>query len=180
VVTREENQTCFNGNSVTVASGLINAFLAIPTAYELSLAWVSTHSKVSSFVLQVSNTQSSSPMTSVVVIHGLRADSRPTTVQNVLSHSRYFPADEVLNVNIFGLIPDVTQTDVVILTYDFLALRTWPIWNVLVKRVSSLIDAASTRIAMPQDDYTNCDVLDEAVCQLGITHYVSRSTYGVC
>ena len=127
-------------------------------------------------VLQVSNPQSSNPVTSVVVIHGLRTESRPTTVQNVLSHSRYFPADEVLNVNIFGLIPAINQTDVVILTYDFLALRTWPIWNVLVKRVSSLIDAASIRIAMPQDDYMNCDALDEAVCQLGITHVYTPIT----
>ena len=71
-------------------------------------------------------------MTRVVVINGLRGDSRPTTVQNVLALSRYLATDEILNVNICGLVPEVRKLSAVILTYDFLALRNRPIWKVLV------------------------------------------------
>ena len=39
-------------------------------------------------------------MTRVVVINGLRGDSRPTTVQNVLALSRYLATNEILNVNV--------------------------------------------------------------------------------
>lgn len=109
-------------------------------------------------------------MTRVVVINGLRGDARPTTIQNVLSISRYLAVDKILNVNIFGLVPEVRNLSAVILTYDFLALRSLPIWKVLVRRVQSLIESAPVRIAMPQDDYTCCDILDEFICDLGITH----------
>ena len=109
-------------------------------------------------------------MTRVVVINGLRGDSRPTTVQNVLAFSRYLATNEILNVNVFGLVPEVRNLSAVILTYDFLALRNRPIWKVLVRRVQSLIESAPVRIAMPQDDYTCCDILDQFICDLGITH----------
>ena len=115
-------------------------------------------------------------MSCVGVIHALRSDSRPTTIQNVTSLSKYLSATKILNVNAFGLVPTVIHLDVVILTYDFLALRTWPIWNILLKRVESVLRAAQIRIAMPQDDYTCCDVLDKFICDFGITHVYTPIT----
>lgn len=109
-------------------------------------------------------------MSSVAIIHSLRHDSRSTTVQNVLSFSRYLPADSIHNVNAFGLIPEKTQFDAVILTYDFLWLRTWPIWSTLTNRIADIIHAASVRVAMPQDDYVCCDILDQFLCDYSITH----------
>ena len=115
-------------------------------------------------------------MIRVVVINGLRRDSRPTTVQNVLAFSRHLAADEIFNVNVFGLVHEVRNLSAVILTYDFLALRNLPIWKVLVQRVQLLIESAPVRIAMPQDDYTCCDILDGFICDLGITHVYTPIT----
>jgi len=116
-------------------------------------------------------------MSTVVIVHGLRSDSRPTTVQNVLSYSRYLPVQNIIYVNCFGIIPDITRIDAVILTYDFLWLRTWPIWNVLVNRVRALIESAAIRVAMPQDDYLHCAKLDAFVCEHKITHVYSPITH---
>lgn len=115
-------------------------------------------------------------MTKAAVIHGLRGDSRPTTIQNVTSISKYLAVEEILNVNVFGLIPHAEECDVVVLTYDFLALRTWPIWKVLVNRIAPIIQSARLRVAMPQDDYSYCDILDTFICDLAITHVYSPIT----
>lgn len=115
-------------------------------------------------------------MSAVAVIHSLRADSRSTTVQNVLAHSRYLPVSEVTYINCFGIIPKEAHFDAVILTYDFLWLRTWPIWNILVERIRPLLESASIRVAMPQDDYLHCDRLDSFICQNGISHVYTPIT----
>jgi len=115
-------------------------------------------------------------MTRVVVVHGLRADARPTTVQNVVATSKYLSVNEVLNINIFGLVPEPFHSDAVILTYDFLALRNWPIWKILVNRIRPIIKSSDIRIAMPQDDYSNCDLLDKFFCDFQITHVYSSIT----
>jgi len=112
-------------------------------------------------------------MTRVTVVHGLRADARPTTVQNVVAVSRYFSVNEVFNINVFGLVPEPVHSEAVILTYDFLALRNWPIWKILINRVRPMIESADVRIAMPQDDYSNCEILDKFICDFQITHVYS-------
>ena len=81
-------------------------------------------------------------MMQAVVIHGLRHDARSTTVQNVLAVSRHLSVDKILNVNVFGLVSSTIQADVVIFTYDFLALRTWPIWRELVRRIRPVVESA--------------------------------------
>jgi len=118
-------------------------------------------------------------MTRVAVIHGLRGDSRPTTIQNVTSISKYLRVDQIVNINVFGLVPRNEKCDVAILTYDFLALRTWPIWGVLVNRITPIIHSAQLRVVMPQDDYTYCDILDTFICDLAITHVYSPITHNL-
>jgi hypothetical protein len=115
-------------------------------------------------------------MMQAVVIHGLRHDARSTTIQNVLAVSRHLSVDKILNVNVFGLVSSPIQADVVIFTYDFLALRTWPIWRELVRRIRPVVESARIRIAMPQDDYSYCDILDQFMCEWGITHVYSPIT----
>ncbi len=112
-------------------------------------------------------------MTHVVVIHGLRTISRQTNVDNVLSLSRNLRCQKITNVNVFGRIPRNISSDVVILTYDALALRTWPIWNQIVNRITPLIESTPVRIAFPQDDYTSCQILDEFFSSAKVKHVYS-------
>ncbi len=100
---------------------------------------------------------------SVVILHALRDDSRQTTVNHALCFSRYFSASEVTYVNIFGVIPKLSKFDLVVVTYELVALRNLPIWKLLVKRMAPILEAARFRIAMPQDDYSRCDVLDSFI-----------------
>lgn len=111
-----------------------------------------------------------------VVVHGLRHDARSTTIQNVLAISRHLSVDEILNVNVFGLVSSPIHADVAIFTYDFLWLRTWPIWRELVRRIRPVVESARIRIAMPQDDYSCCDILDQFMCDWGVTHVYSPIT----
>ena len=115
-------------------------------------------------------------MKQAVVVHGLRHDARSTTVQNVLAISRHLSVDEILNVNVFGLVSSPIHADVAIFTYDFLWLRTWPIWRELVRRIRPVVESARIRIAMPQDDYSCCDILDQFICDWGVTHVYSPIT----
>jgi len=112
-------------------------------------------------------------VTHVVVIHGLRTSSRQTNVDNVLSFSRNLRCQKVTNVNVLGRIPRHVSPDAVILTYDTLAFRTWPIWNQLVNRIMPLIESTPVRIAFPQDDYTNCQILDEFFSSAKMKHVYS-------
>ena len=115
-------------------------------------------------------------MTSILVIHGLRHDYRPTVAQNVLSMANYSKVSEVEFVNVFGVIPDKSLAETVILTYDFLALRNLPIWKLLVKRVSHVIKDCRFRVAMPQDDYSCSGILDDFCVEHEVTHMYSPIT----
>jgi hypothetical protein len=84
-------------------------------------------------------------------------------VNHALCFSRYFSASEVTYVNIFGVIPKLSKFDLVVVTYELVALRNLPIWKLLVKRMAPILEAARFRIAMPQDDYSRCDVLDSFI-----------------
>ena len=100
-------------------------------------------------------------MAEIVVVHGLTAESRGTTFQHTLSFGSYSFGHKVHYVNIFGLIPTELRPELIILTYEFLALRNLPIWKTLTQRIKPLLSQARTVIAMPQDDYTRCAVLDD-------------------
>lgn len=100
-------------------------------------------------------------MAEIVVVHGLTAESRGTTFQHTLSFGSYSFGHKVHYVNIFGLIPTTLCPELVIFTYEFLALRNLPIWKDLTQRIEPLARQAKTVIAMPQDDYTRCAVLDD-------------------
>jgi hypothetical protein len=101
--------------------------------------------------------------TKIVVLHGLRDDSRQTTINHALCFERHLQNVEMVYINVFGIIPPNIRADVVIVTYEFAALRNLPIWKILVKRIQALLAQAKCRILMPQDDYSRSDVLDEFV-----------------
>lgn len=107
-------------------------------------------------------------MSQITVLHALRYDSRTTTSHHALCFGRYSKGHKIEYVNIFGLIPSDLDSDVVILTYDLLALRRQPIWNLLVKRMGPILKQSSYRIAMPQDDYSRCAVLDSFISKYKI------------
>ena len=50
--------------------------------------------------------------------------------------------------------------DVAIVTYEILAMRTSPLWSLIKGRVAGVLNQASWKIALPQDDYTAFDELD--------------------
>jgi hypothetical protein len=98
----------------------------------------------------------------IYVVHGLRKDSRTTTLYQTLSFGKYAYGCDVTYVHGLGKVPThPADADLVILTYEFLALRNLPIWNELVSRVEVLINASNSVILMPQDDYTLSEKLDD-------------------
>ena len=100
----------------------------------------------------------------VFVLHALRSDSRSTTINHAACFGRYIADCKVEYVNMFGEIPTEISSELVIVTYELVALRLLPIWDVLVNRMKPMIEASKLRVLMPQDDYSNSDLLDEFVC----------------
>lgn len=118
-------------------------------------------------------------MTKVLVIHGLRFDSRLTTLQHTLSFARHLEGCEVTYVNGLGLVnhPSATeQYDLVILTYELMSLRNTPFWKEVAKRVRPLIETARARVVMPQDDYSSCSILDDFIVDNQVDHVFSPIT----
>lgn len=107
-------------------------------------------------------------MGQITVLHALGFDSRATTVHHAMCFGRYPEGHKIEYVNIFGLIPSDLDSDVVILTYELLALRDLPYWNVLVKRMGPILKRSNYRIVMPQDDYTKCAVLDSFISKFKV------------
>jgi hypothetical protein len=99
----------------------------------------------------------------VFVVHALREDSRSTTISHAACFGRYLTDCDVEYVNVFGKIPNQKESDLVIVTYEMVALRNLPIWQDLVNRISSILQSAQVRVLMPQDDYSSSDVLDDFV-----------------
>lgn len=97
------------------------------------------------------------------VLHALRADSRRTTVDHAACFARYPSAarGRVEYVNAFGPLGAFGRTDVLIVTYDLLALRTAPYWPYLRRVIERFRSIADTVVFFPQDDYTMCGVLDD-------------------
>ena len=100
----------------------------------------------------------------VFVLHALRSDSRSTTINHAACFGRYISDCKVEYVNMFGEIPTEISSELVIVTYELVALRLLPIWDVLVNRMKPMLEASKLRVLMPQDDYSNSDLLDEFVC----------------
>ena len=98
-----------------------------------------------------------------MVLHALRDDSRQTTIHHALCFERHLKNAEITYVNVFGVIPKELRADIVIVTYELVALRNLPIWKLLVKRMAPILTNGECRVLMPQDDYSRSDVLDAFV-----------------
>jgi hypothetical protein len=115
-----------------------------------------------------------------LVIHGLRFDSRLTTFQHTLSFARHLNGFEVTYVNGHGLVDEdlLTQTfDLVIITYELIALRNTPFWPYIAQRISTLIRNSRVRVVMPQDDYSSSSKLDDFIVENNIQHVFSPLTH---
>jgi hypothetical protein len=99
----------------------------------------------------------------VIVLHALRDDSRSTTISHAACFGRHIVDYKVEYVNIFGELPKDSASDLVVVTYELVALRNLPIWNHLVERMQPFLKNSKLRVLMPQDDYSRSDVLDEFV-----------------
>jgi hypothetical protein len=101
----------------------------------------------------------------IIVLHALREDSRATTISHATCFAKHISNVDIEYVNIFGDLPLKLKADLVIVTYELLSLRNLPIWSALVQKMKPMLEGAEFRIAMPQDDYSRCDVLDDFVVQ---------------
>jgi len=113
------------------------------------------------------------------VVHGLRFDSRLTTIQHSLSFARHLNGCHVTYVNALGRIPRRLADegfDLAILTYEVVALRNIPFWGAIVKRLAPLLRASRTRVVMPQDDYSTCAALDEFIVKHDVQFVFSPLT----
>ena len=100
----------------------------------------------------------------IIVLHALRSDSRSTTISHAASFGRYISDYRVEYVNVFGVIPSEIASELVVVTYELVALRNLPIWQVLVDRMKPILKASKLRVLMPQDDYSKSNELDDFVC----------------
>jgi len=115
----------------------------------------------------------------VLVVHALRFDSRPTTIAHALCFARHLDGCEVTYVNVFGRLPTSAQNsryDLVILSYDVLDQRLMPFWIPLVKRLEPVMAGATTRVVMPQDDYSCASHLDNFVTDYEVDFVFSPLT----
>lgn len=115
----------------------------------------------------------------VLVVHALRSDSRPTTIAHTLCFARHLDGCEVTYVNVFGRLPTSVQNsryDLVILCYDVLIQRLMPFWKPLVKRLEPVMASATTRVVMPQDDYSCASYLDNFVTDYEVDFVFSPLT----
>jgi len=114
-----------------------------------------------------------------LIIHGLRFDSRLTTFQHTLAFARHLRGFEVTYVNGQGFIDEdlLNQSfDLVIVTYELLALRNTPFWTYIAERISTLIRNGRVRVVMPQDDYSASRNLDNFIVENEIQHVFSPLT----
>jgi len=115
----------------------------------------------------------------VLILHGLRSDSRLTTIEHTLSFARHLNGCDVTYVNVFGLMrPDLAYEgfDLAILTYELVAQRTMPFWSALVERLAPLMRAAKVTVVMPQDDYCCSQILDDFVVENDVQYVFSPLT----
>ena len=115
----------------------------------------------------------------ILVIHGLRFDSRLTTFQHTLSFARHLRGSEVFYVNGLGLTnsPMLEQEfDLAVITYELVALRNTPFWKYISNRIGPLMQRARVRVVMPQDDYSSCQYLDNFVVEHDVQYVFSPLT----
>lgn len=115
----------------------------------------------------------------VLVVHGLRFDSRLTTFQHTLSFARHLGGCEVTYVNGLGLIDNAingAEYDLAVVTYELVALRNIPFWKDIVERIVPLLRRARVKVVMPQDDYSSCAVLDKFCVENGVNFVFSPLT----
>jgi hypothetical protein len=115
----------------------------------------------------------------ILIIHGLRFDSRLTTFQHTLSFARHLSGCEVYYVNGLGLTssPILDQEfDLAVVTYELVALRNTPFWKYISSRIKPLMQRARVRAVMPQDDYSSCQYLDDFVVKYDVQYVFSPLT----
>jgi hypothetical protein len=99
-------------------------------------------------------------MATVKVLHALLRHSRRTTIEHAVCFARHSYGNQVEFANIFG--PQRNHpSDILIVTYDLLALRNTPYWKTLRKIIIKQASLCGKTIFFPQDDYSSCAVLDD-------------------
>lgn len=79
-------------------------------------------------------------------------------------------------VNLLGPRSQSGFKDLLIVTYDLLALRNTPYWSVLRRELIRLCQESRRVVFFPQDDYTMCDELDDLYLIPNATHVFTPIT----
>jgi hypothetical protein len=83
---------------------------------------------------------------------------------------------EIEFVNLLGPRTVSGHTDVLIITYELLALRNTPYWPYLRREIERLTELADVVIFFPQDDYTLSDKLDQLYIDLDADYVFTSIT----
>lgn len=99
-------------------------------------------------------------MASVKVLHALLRNSRRTTIEHAVCFARHSYGNKIEFANIFGP-QNYNHFDLLIVTYDLLALRNTPYWQPLRKIITEQSSLSRITLFFPQDDYSSCATLDD-------------------
>ena len=100
----------------------------------------------------------------VLVIHALRPTSRQTTIDHLMSFSKYMPGADVQYLHFQQPIPKECASaspDLVIVNYDFLNYRFTPLWPFIKNRHKDIAQRANKLVAIVQDDFWGSKLIDD-------------------
>jgi hypothetical protein len=109
----------------------------------------------------------------VALVHALNANSRMTNQDFTLAFIRHAPEHEWTSINALGPIGSEfldQQFDLVLVTYEFLALRESPHWSAILNHVAPVLKLARKVALLPQDDYTRSAKLEEMIGKFDVEH----------
>lgn len=109
----------------------------------------------------------------VALVHALNANSRVTNRDFTLAFIRHAPEHEWTAINALGPIGREyleQEFDLVLVTYEFLALRESPHWPALLNHVAPVLKGAGKVALLPQDDYTRSARLEGMIDRFDVEH----------
>lgn len=109
----------------------------------------------------------------IALVHALNANSRVTNRDFTLAFIRHAPEHEWTAINALGPIGRghlEQRFDLVLVTYDFLALRESPHWAALLNHIAPVLKRAGKVALLPQDDYTRSGKLEKMIERFDVGH----------
>ncbi len=107
----------------------------------------------------------------ILILHAVRQDSRQTTIDHIYCYPKYCAGALYVYHNINAPVSQEIVAfpfDAIILNYCFLSYRTAGRFEQLKTKYEFLRSSVAFKIAIPQDDYTYNEVLDDWLEEIGV------------